>query len=89
MKTDYIWQNDLESYEDAKELMEYAFNDYNNNRPHSSIGYLTPVEFKKQWNSSEEFRNKFLEERREKEEMRLKSRKINIRRIDESVSILH
>ena len=89
MKTDYIWQNDLESYEDAKELMEYAFNDYNNNRPHSSIGYLTPVEFKKQWNSGEEFRNKFLEERREKEEMRLKSRKINIRRIDESVSILH
>ena len=88
LKTDYIWQNDLESYEDAKELMEYTFNDYNNNRPHSSIGYLTPVEFEKQWNSSEEFRNKFLEDRMKKEERRLKSRKINISRRNESVSIL-
>ena len=51
LKTDYIWQNDLESYEDAKELMEYAFNDYNNNRSHFSINYLTPVKFEKQWNS--------------------------------------
>ena len=89
LKTDYIWQNDLEGYEDAKELMEYAFNDYNNCRPHSSIGYLTPVEFEKQWNSSEEFRNKFMEERRKKEERRLKNRKIHIRRRNESVSILH
>ena len=89
LKTDYIWQNDLESYEDAKELMEYAFNDYNNYRPHSSIGYLTPVEFEKQWNNSEKFRNKFMEERRKKEEMRLKSRKINISRRNECVSILH
>ena len=89
LKTDYIWQNDLESYEDAKELMEYAFNDYNNNRPHSSIGYLTPVEFEKQWNSSEEFRSKFLEGRKKKEERRLKNRKININRKNESASILH
>ncbi|WP_236940614.1 integrase core domain-containing protein [Ferroplasma acidiphilum] len=89
LKTDYIWLNDLESYEDAKELIEYAFNDYNNYRPHSSIGYLTPVEFEKQWNSSEEFRNKFLEERKKKKERGLKNRKINISRRNESVSILH
>jgi putative transposase len=89
LKTDYIWQNDLESYEDAKELMEYAFNDYNNYRPHSSIGYLTPVEFEKQWNSSEEFRNRFLEGRRKKEEMKLENMKIHIRRLNENVSILH
>ena len=88
LKTDYIWLNDLESYEDAKELMEYAFKDYNNFRPHSSIGYLTPVEFEKQWNNSEEFRNRFMEERKKKEERRLK-RKINISRRNENVSILH
>ena len=89
LKTDYIWQNDLESYEDANELIEYAFNDYNNYRPHSSIDYLTHVEFEKQGNSSEGFRNKLLEEKRKKEERRLKSRKINISRRNESVSILH
>ena len=81
LKIDYIWLNDLESYEDAKELIECAFNDYNdynNYRPHSSIGYLTPVEFEKQWNNSEEFRNKFLEERKKKEERRLKNSKSSV-----------
>ena len=29
LKTDYIWITDLETFEDAKKLMEYAFNDYN------------------------------------------------------------
>ncbi|BAB59833.1 insertion element [Thermoplasma volcanium GSS1] len=29
LKTDYIRLNDLESYEDAKELIEYASNEYN------------------------------------------------------------
>ena len=55
----------------------------------SSIGYLTPVEFEKQWNSSKEFRNRFLEERSKKEERRLKNRKIHIRELNKSVSILH
>ncbi|HIH59778.1 MAG TPA: IS3 family transposase, partial [Ferroplasma sp.] len=32
LKTDYIWVNDLETFEDAKKLMEYAFDDYNNMR---------------------------------------------------------
>ena len=53
-----------------------------------SIGYLSSVEFEKQWNSSEELRNKFMEERRKNEERRLKSRKINISRRNKSVSIL-
>ena len=61
MKTGYIWRNDLEIYEDAKEFMEYAFNDYNNYRPHSSLDYLMPVELEKQLSSSEEFRNRFME----------------------------
>jgi len=64
LKTDYIWQNYLESYIDAVELMEYAFNDYNNYGLHSFIGYLTPIEIEKQWNSSQDFRNKFMEERK-------------------------
>ena len=47
LKTDYIWVNDIETFEDAKKLMEYAFNDYNIVRPHSSIEYLSPDEFER------------------------------------------
>ena len=39
--------------------MEDAFNNYNNG-PHSSIGYLTHVEFEKQWNCSKEFKDRFM-----------------------------
>jgi len=81
LKTDYIWQNDLENFEDAKELIEYAFNDHNNYRPHSSIDYLTPVEFENRYNNNGEFGNKVIEERIK--------RKINIKMLNESVSILH
>ena len=28
LKTDYIWVSDIETFEDAKKLMEYAFTDY-------------------------------------------------------------
>ena len=28
-KTDYIWVNDIETFDDAKRLMEHAFTDYN------------------------------------------------------------
>lgn len=62
-------------------------NDYNTYRPNSSINYLTPVEFEKQGDINEEFRNKFIEEK--KLERRLKSRKIKIWRGDKSVSMLH
>jgi len=66
LKTDYIWLNELENFEDANKLMEYAFNDYNN---YSTFFYrLFNCKFEKQWNSSEEFKNKFIEERRKKED---------------------
>lgn len=66
LKNSYIGQNDLENFEDAAKLLEYAFNDYKNYILHSFIGYLTPVEFEKQCNNTEEFRNKFSEEKRNK-----------------------
>ena len=28
LKTDYIWVNDIETFEDAKKLIEYVFTDY-------------------------------------------------------------
>ena len=67
LKTDYIWINDLETFEDAEKLIEHAFINYNTIRPHSSISFLSPDEFERRWNESEDFRNKFLEERTGKE----------------------
>ena len=82
LKTDYIWVTDLETFEDARKLMQYAFTDYNTVRPHSSISFLPPDEFERRWNESEDFRNKFLEERNRKEERILKKR-----RLKENVSL--
>ncbi|EQD75362.1 hypothetical protein B1B_02165, partial [mine drainage metagenome] len=45
-------------------LIEYAFNDYNTIRPHSSISFLPPDVFEERWNEDEDFRNEFLEERK-------------------------
>ena len=49
IKTDYIWVNDIEKFEDAKKLMEYAFTDYNTVRSRSSIEYLSLDEFERRY----------------------------------------
>ncbi len=85
LKTDYIWPNDIETFDGAVKLMEQAFNDYNTVRPHSSIEYLPPAEFERMWNEEPEFRNEFLEKRKRKGEKQLKNRKEK-RRLKENVS---
>ena len=87
LKTDYIWINDLETFEDAEKLIEHAFGDYNSVRPHSSISFLSPDEFERRWKESKDFRNKFLEERNRKEERRMKNRIEKKRRLIENVSL--
>ena len=87
IKTDYIWTNDIETFEDAEKLVEYEFNDYNTFRPHSSISFLAPDEFEKRWNGNETFRKQFLEERKRKEERRLKNRIEKKRRLKQNVSL--
>ena len=74
LKTDYIWVNDLETFEDAKKLMESAFDDYNSVRLHSSIDYLPPDEFERRLREEDGFRDRFLEGRKRKEEKRLKNK---------------
>ena len=44
--------------------MKYAFTDYNTVRPHSSISYLSPVEFESRWAEDEGFRTEFIEKRK-------------------------
>ena len=56
IKTDYFWPNEFADIYEARKMVEYAFNDYNQVRPHSSVMYLPPSEFRRRWESSEEFR---------------------------------
>ena len=67
--------------------MEYAFNDYNSVRPHSSIEYLLPDEFERRLLEDDGFGDKFLEERERKEEKRMKNRIEGKRRLMENVSL--
>ena len=87
LKTDYIRVNNLETFQDADNLMKYAFNDYNKIRPHSSIDYLPPDESERRLSDEESFRDKFLEDRKRKEEKRMKNRIERKRRLKENVSL--
>ena len=87
LKTDYIWVNDLETFQDAENLMEHAFIDYNTVRPHSSIDYLPPDEFERRLHEEDGFRDKFLEGRKRKEERILQNRIEKKRRLKENVSL--
>jgi putative transposase len=48
--------------------MESAFTDYNTVRPHSSVDYLPPDEFERRLREEDGFSDKFLENRKIKEE---------------------
>ena len=87
LKRDYIWVNDIETFDDAKRLMEHAFIDYNTVRPHSSIDYLAPDAFERKLCEEEGFRDKFLEDRKRREERILKNRIEKKRRLKENVSL--
>ena len=45
LKKKYVWPRDFETFQDAENAISYAFEDYNQNRVHSAIGYATPSEF--------------------------------------------
>lgn len=54
LKREYVWPFEFDSFQVADETMDRAFVDYNQNRIHSSLGYLTPYEFVELWNHDEE-----------------------------------
>ncbi len=45
IKEDCIWQHDLQTFQEADLVICKFFHDYNWNRPHSSLKYMTPKEF--------------------------------------------
>ena len=59
IKTDYIWPNGFRNFNDASTEIEKAFYDYNECRPHSSIDYLPPREFRKKFLNDPAFRERF------------------------------
>lgn len=54
LKKEYLWPHEFTNFSEAEVILADAFADYNYSRIHSSLGYLTPVEFVQQW----EMRNK-------------------------------
>ena len=59
IKTDYIWPNEFRNFNDASIEIEKAFYDYNECRPHSSIDYLPPREFRGKFLNDPAFRERF------------------------------
>ncbi|WP_287954784.1 IS3 family transposase, partial [Acidiplasma sp.] len=56
IKTDYIWINEINNFSDGKIIIERAFYDYNNIRPHSTLDYYSPLQFLDKWNNDSTFR---------------------------------
>ncbi len=44
-KREYVWPYDFKSFQEADSQIAEAFVDYNERRPHSALGYLSPYEF--------------------------------------------
>jgi putative transposase len=49
LKKEYVWPYDFNTYQEAEIAIRDAFVDYNRDRIHSSLGYLTPYEFISKW----------------------------------------
>ena len=59
IKTDYIWPNEFRDFHETSITIGVAFSDYNECRPHSSIDYLPPREFRRKFLDDPAFRNRF------------------------------
>lgn len=72
IKTDYIWTNEFRTYEEVNRAIKEAYRDYNEERPHSTIEYMSPNEFIERWNVDENFRERYLNSLDKKRERRMK-----------------
>lgn len=60
LKKEYIWSNDFQNYQEAELAIRDAFVDYNKNRIHSGLRYLTPYEFISKWKMQQEEKEKVI-----------------------------
>lgn len=49
LKKEYIWPHEFANYQQAEVVLQKARFDYNSERIHSALGYLTPDEFMELW----------------------------------------
>lgn len=49
LKKEYIWPREFSNMKEAEGALQEAFDDYNNDRVHSALGYATPSEFAQRW----------------------------------------
>jgi transposase InsO family protein len=49
LKREYIWPREFRSHQEAEAAIGEAFVDYNRDRIHSALGYLTPYEYLAAW----------------------------------------
>ncbi len=47
LKMDYLWVREPTSFSEPRELLTEALRHYNEERPHASLDYLTPIEYEK------------------------------------------
>jgi len=51
-KEEVVWTNDFNKVVDARNAVEKFIDFYNNDYPHSALGYISPADFSKQQNYS-------------------------------------
>ncbi|MEM3191977.1 MAG: integrase core domain-containing protein [Candidatus Parvarchaeota archaeon] len=56
----YVWPYEFTDYREASSAIELAFNDYNEYRPHSSMDYLPPREFRRKALNDKSFREGYI-----------------------------
>jgi putative transposase len=49
LKKEYLWPRDFQNYQEAEMAIADAFKDYNHERIHSALDYLTPYEYLEEW----------------------------------------
>ena len=59
IKTDYIWINEINNFNEGKIIIENAFYDYNNIRPYSTLDYYPPSEFENKYKNDMDFRKEY------------------------------
>ena len=53
LKKEYVWPREFADMQEAREALQEAFEDYNGERIHSALGYITPSEFAELWQQCE------------------------------------